>query len=694
MLRGASFSSRTTQHGLQFPLKQPQQLITPSMTLNWSALWKRDTLRPQSLPSASRWPLVVGVILGIWIGFGLYADTLSVPYLQEDVSHLIWLESQTPISPFLSAEGAPAYRPLGKMIIKIWDIILGEHNRPFLRFHNLALNALATALIGRIGVWLDPTKRRYWTGGLAAVLFGAYPFTYQAVPWINNFFYPLENFLLLMMIAVYWRAREKQSNRLLAVALFLCGLAPFEIEYGVVGGGILFALEIAWWLQKRQSGPWFVGALLGLILNIGYVIIWFTIPKSSYAFGGPTLERMYQISHYFLQGLGFPVSPLATTLMERGWLNDLRAIQLVVLPVVIIGSILLLRSRRIGLWAFALLWFVLINFPALVFVDTSYVINSPRLLYPAGAAVVWLWGGSLALLMAHRNRILPILGLIATVGIVAFHAQFVQVRMEQYKLIEDPVYQLMDAARAAEDDDTLLIVNFPEWITKMERTFALGNHGIQLNPSYIGLDAYITAHTWELQSVETVKFDTVVGAPPYFFGRKGPHVNYEELRDRLLASGNAYVVDYSETDIQLRPAGRVTQLSAMTADVTFGDLLSLSLVGVEQADGTLSAELQWQLNQPVSNDFTVFVHLYDANGQLVSQADGDLLRGLAPFGLWEAGQSLRDFRQLSVPAGGSYSLGIGVYNRLDGARLPAVDANGNPFTNDVAIIFELSREQQ
>ena len=125
-----------------------------------------------------------------------------------------------------------------------------------------------------------------------------------------------------------------------------------------------------------------------------------------------------------------------------------------------------------------------------------------------------------------------------------------------------------------------------------------------------------------------MKFDTVVGAPPYFFGRKGPHVNYEELRERLLASGNAYVVDYSETDIQLRPAGRVTQLSAMTADVSFGDLLSLSLVEAQQADGTLSAELQWQLNDAVSNDFTVFVHLYDANGQLVSQADGDLLRGV------------------------------------------------------------------
>ena len=120
----------------------------------------------------------------------------------------------------------------------------------------------------------------------------------------------------------------------------------------------------------------------------------------------------------------------------------------------------------------------------------------------------------------------------------------------------------------------------------------------------------------------------------------------------------------------------------------FGDLLSLSLIQVESERGLLSAEIQWELKQPVSNDFTVFVHLYDASGQLVSQADGDLLRGLAPFGLWETGQRLRDFRQLAIPDTGSYSLGLGVYNRLNGSRVTVTDAAGNRFANDVAIIYQ------
>jgi hypothetical protein len=285
-------------------------------------LFHRPPVRRVNKPAAKRWPLYAAAILAIWISFALYADTLGLPFLQEDSTHIRWLSWHTVLEPFLSAKGAPDYRPLGKSILKFWYLILGRHDRIWLRYHNFIFNALNIALIAVLAAWIDTSKRRYWTGAIAALLFGAFPFAYQAVPWINNFFYPLANLLLLAMTAVYWQARVRQSNGLLLLAFLLIFLAPFEIEYGLMGSGLIFTVELVLWLQKRQPYPWLTGPLIGLLLNVLFLIRSLTIPKQSYSFGLPTSGRLLLISTYFLQGLMYPISPLALWIMERsGWVT-------------------------------------------------------------------------------------------------------------------------------------------------------------------------------------------------------------------------------------------------------------------------------------------------------------------------------------------------------------------------------------
>jgi hypothetical protein len=92
------------------------------------------------------------------------------------------------------------------------------------------MHSLNIALVGALTWRLDTGRWRYVTAGVAATLFGVLPFAYQAIPWINVFFYPLNNLLQLLMVLVYWEARVRRSNRLIVVALFLCALSPFEIE--------------------------------------------------------------------------------------------------------------------------------------------------------------------------------------------------------------------------------------------------------------------------------------------------------------------------------------------------------------------------------------------------------------------------------------------------------------------------------
>ncbi len=401
------------------------------------AFFRRAQPQRVALPSASRWPLIAGVVVAIWLSWLLYADTLGVPFLQEDSFHIRWLSQRSVLQPFWDAVDAPDYRPLGKSIIKGWYDLLGRHDRSLLRFHNLAFNAVGIALVGVIGSWLDVSRRRYWTGGLAALFFGTLPFAYQAIPWINNFFYPLANVLLLLMTAVYWQARVRHSNVLLVAALALCLVAPFEIEYGLMGSGVLFVVELVLWVQRRQSRPWLTGPLLGLGMNLLFLVRSLTIPKDTYAFGLPTLGRVRLIATYFLQGLTYPVSPAALDLMAlTGW-GDVAAIWAIGLPVVVALSAYLIWRRQGALVLMALGWFLLLNLPALVFVDFDYVVNSPRLLYPPGVGVAWLWGGGLAAVAlsgGRRQRAVRVaISAVFLVVVLAFSIHFVRERMQHWR---------------------------------------------------------------------------------------------------------------------------------------------------------------------------------------------------------------------------------------------------------------------
>jgi hypothetical protein len=548
--------------------------------------------------------------------------------------------------------------------------------------------------------WIDSSRRRYWTAGIAALLFGTFPFAYQAIPWINNFFYPLANLLLLAMTAVYWQARVRHSNRLLALALFLCFLAPFEIEYGLMASGLLFTVELVFWLQKRQPYPWLSGPLLGLALNLVFLARSLTIPKQTYAFGMPTPGRLLLISTYFLQGLMYPISPAAIWLMELTGLGDVAAIWLVSLPVLLFMIVLLLRQGQRALLTFSLLWFALLNLPALVFVDFDYVVNSPRLLYPPGVGIVMLWGGFLAALAAGRRRStmrLVLTGLLL-IYMVGFSVSFVRERNFYYRLAERPLLQLAEIARETAAENELLIVNFPSWLSPQERTFAMGNHGVQIIPFYINIRELIYAHNETDQAAKAVQFANIRQEQPYYYGLLGEHVDYEKMAGYLAQSGDVYLTNWGADKVELQRSGRVTGTSFELREsfFSFGDTVQLQLSDSMLQDNTLDLSLLWLLNQKVENDLIVFVHLYGPDGQLVSQADGYPLLGMSPFWLWPAGQTLLDQRVLSWPSGsepGVYQVGVGLYDSASGERLPVHDASGTAQPDDVARILTLNRDK-
>lgn len=83
------------------------------------------------------------------------------------------------------------------------------------------------------------------------------------------------------------------------------------------------------------------------------------------------------------------------------------------------------------------------------------------------------------------------------------------------------------------------------------------------------------------------------------------------------------------------------------------------------AGATLPLALYWKANQPLPADYTVFVHLVDAQGNKLAQRDTPPLDGARPTTTWQPGELLRDNADLAIPAGvpaGTYTLLVGMYD--------------------------------
>jgi hypothetical protein len=88
---------------------------------------------------------------------------------------------------------------------------------------------------------------------------------------------------------------------------------------------------------------------------------------------------------------------------------------------------------------------------------------------------------------------------------------------------------------------------------------------------------------------------------------------------------------------------------------------------------TVPITLYWQALEASESDAKVFVHLYDAQGELGPQSDGWTYHGTRPPYSWAVGEVVADPRSVILPADmtpGTYSVEVGLY-RPDAGRLPA-----------------------
>ena len=110
----------------------------------------------------------------------------------------------------------------------------------------------------------------------------------------------------------------------------------------------------------------------------------------------------------------------------------------------------------------------------------------------------------------------------------------------------------------------------------------------------------------------------------------------------------------------------------------------ISLLSFEAADslspGTeFDVRLYWEARQPPEDDYVVFVHLLDANDQLVASHDGPPMDGRYATRAWLPGEIVPDVHRLAldpqIPPG-MYQLQVGMYRWLSLERLRVWDREG------------------
>ncbi|MBN1284425.1 MAG: DUF2142 domain-containing protein [Anaerolineae bacterium] len=108
-----------------------------------------------------------------------------------------------------------------------------------------------------------------------------------------------------------------------------------------------------------------------------------------------------------------------------------------------------------------------------------------------------------------------------------------------------------------------------------------------------------------------------------------------------------------------------------------------------RAGGAFDVTLYWELLTDVGEDFTIFVHLIDAAGDIRGQGDGPPLYGDYPTSLWLPQQMVIDVHTIAIDAAappGEYTLAVGMYRPHDGSRLGVQDADGRPQPDDAFIL--------
>ncbi|MFN8458727.1 MAG: DUF2723 domain-containing protein [Anaerolineae bacterium] len=129
-------------------------------------------------------------------------------------------------------------------------------------------------------------------------------------------------------------------------------------------------------------------------------------------------------------------------------------------------------------------------------------------------------------------------------------------------------------------------------------------------------------------------------------------------------------------ELTLPPATLVTASTEPLTETI--KLIGYDLSPVAISPGTqVAVTLHWQTSQPLSVDYTSYVHVVDNNGQGVAQSDARPGGDYYPSHLWQVGEILHDRHEVTLPPdlpSGPYHLVVGLYYQPQPGQISGMGA--------------------
>jgi len=576
------------------------------------------------------------------------------------------------------------YRPL---VMSLWGLSLrfwGKHNALPLHILTLALHVANAVLVGRLAKVLSGNMGAF----AATALFASFPWTYQVMPSPGSLSKPVALCLILTACLLYYQGRIRDKSYLLWAAVACAVLAPFAYEAAMTVGGYLILTEWILWRRRCVSHPE-PRVFLALLAAVPFLLLWRIVPNSYETISFPGWEALFQNSIYFAQALSWPISLLAKPLMQFGGLSDGIATAIVAFSSIILLVFTLKRRAPLTL-CFALCWWGLSLGVQWVILPFRYVIDGPRILYAAAAGVALLWAGIIAQSMQQK----PLAQGFASLLLLAMTVWGMRFAHRRMLLCEGAINVLEEATQYAiqqnNGPEPLVYVNVPGWVAPNENEFALGHEGYTLVPSYYGTDLtdFIFVNTGYATEATVVGLEDIRKPWIARIGYQGETLSHKDLAPIIRKARSVAITGYEPDRLVLLPVGQVRPKAEQPRDVraTFQQGVILQDLEITPKEDELSIVLAWYIQHQLTVPYTIFVHLYDANGQLVAQADGLPLGGLLPLTACAPGDQIREQRSIRLPTPyptGTYVVGIGLYRSDTGERMPALDAIGNPLSDSM-----------
>lgn len=612
------------------------------------------------------------------LAFVLRAYRLDYQELRGDEA-ATWVYSIRSFAEMLQIYTIDAHPPLYYPLMHLWFPLVGTTEYA-LRFVPLVFGVLLVVTVAVLGRRLADVRVGLAAGFLAAVN----PYEIYFAQDARS--YTLATWLGVMSTAVLWRALQTDRWRhWIAYAILTLVLAYTHYYFFLI---VVFqAVFVGWvaWGQRRI--PWryiVVGAGAGLAYVPWLMYAW------AFLTGYPgNIERPGLLAALVRPLLAFAGGQFLTYPLT--WVSGL-----VFWPLLALGVVALRRhGRRVGsveeslpAWLLMLLYlgvplllvFLVSRFKS-IFSERYLVLASPAFLVLVAGGVVWALGRRklwLTSFVAACAVLFVATGVLA-LGNYYFDPGFA--KSPPWREVADYIRR-----KSRPSDGLVYTAALPEVIYYNERAARLPTLLIPYDLT-VGWEAIVqdlqdafAAHP-RLWLIPIPAADVPLSrlVPPWldrhsarldqvFF--RNVHIGLYESPVSFRSTMTPQVTRYAEA---ATPSVPIIQLDGFRFGKEGGNAFAIP------AGKKLPLTLVWQAVGPIKTDYTVFVHVVDADGQLWAQWDNPPVGGTYPTSQWSVGESV--FDQYMIPLGeqmprGGYRVLVGLYEPGSGVRLAVLDDDG------------------